>query len=124
VRTLVWAKQPCQRPRERSDGIPTGEDQTAVGHGTASSGLARLHLVRERVVADPRALTEPGPLVEERATEAEIAAFRKECQRIEALRDRILELGEEKAAEEYGVELDRDYARYLRGEGEPPNSDG
>jgi hypothetical protein len=52
VRTLVWAKQPCQRPRERSDGIPTGEDQTAVGHGTASSGLARLHLVRERVVAD------------------------------------------------------------------------
>jgi hypothetical protein len=42
---------------------PTGEDQTAVGHGTPSlrPQLARLHLVRERVVADPGGLTEAGP---------------------------------------------------------------
>jgi hypothetical protein len=86
VRTLVWAKQPCQRPRERSDGIPTGEDQTAVGHGTASSGLARLHLVRERVVADPRALTEPGPRDLSQVAPTVVGAYRMKDRKIAEVR--------------------------------------
>ena len=61
------------------------------------SDKARRRWARAAAWARDQSLGPWGQLVEEEATEVEVTAFHAECQRIEALRDRILEVGEDAA---------------------------